>query len=87
MRNYCETLAKARTLAPTRGLDPSQVVCSGCVDGTDCTLSANQQQESPQDYAQNIRLKAAEGQANVNRFYKKIEKHFKLTAGRSSGTH
>ena len=75
----CETLTKARALAPKKGLDPALVVCPGCVNGTDCTLSADTHIEFLQDYAQNLRLKAVEGQTNVNNFYKKIEKHLELT--------
>lgn len=79
----CETLNRARVMTKTRGLDPRMITCPGCVDGTDCSFNRDGG-ELPADYAQNIRLVAVEGLANVDKFYKKIEKHFKIKSGRQS---
>lgn len=78
--NNCEILKRAKILALKRDLDPNLVTCNGCVEGADCNYSGEDQLPLLlQDRIQDIVIKKIEGQFNLNKFYKRLERHFEIT--------
>jgi hypothetical protein len=75
----CAIVVNARRLAVKRGLDPSKIACSACVEGTGCVYSGDQSPTLVKDVIQNLRLQRVEGRANLDNFYNKLRKYFDLS--------
>jgi len=80
LEHNCEVLNRARELAVGRGLDPKEVICDGCVDGSGCIYLDGEETVLPEDWIEEVRLKEVEGANMVNKFYRRIEAYFRKNA-------
>ena len=80
-RQECAVVLNAKNLAAQRGLDPSKVVCCGCVEGTNCAFSSEDPLPiSTMDAIQEMRLKRLENGQQLEGFDRKPADHFKAKA-------
>lgn len=73
-KERCELIARGKTLAEKRGLDPVKVKCpvENCCDGSVCFFLSSDNLNH--------------GELQVAKFYKKIEKHLEMTSQKKAGS-